>query len=571
MIKCSYTVSIAHPHKQLLEIEGRIECTESIDTITLQLALWRPGRYTAQYYGENVLLFTAKDTSGHHLQVNRLAHQVLQVLVPQDKVVIVRYQYLAKQWDAGGSWLDERLLYANPINFLYFIASDTSVYSLKFLLPERFELFSSNNMYNTLEVSFCEFVDIADHPVMASSDIMYRELKVDDLLLRWVMYPSIMSDTTILEDALGRILKEIIKIFKECPFKSYTFFLQFAPFTFCHGVEHADNTVIVLGPQKDVAEDYFVKNLIGLSSHELFHAWNVCSMRPREFLPYDFTQLPVFTTGFVAEGITTYYGDLLCARAGVWTWDQYRVEISKNITKHEQNQAKQLVTILDSSAELSIDGYKSSHPLRKVSIYDKGAAIALILDLHCRLFTDGKQSLDSIMHHLWTHFGNLKSGYRYEDIKQAFIHLGGERMHSVFEHCIEGTSPLDHYMAYALDYVGCSLIVQASDSAMEHGYGIRLNAAGEVILLASNGPGDKMLRLKDKLVTVQGVPYDAFSEKDWHASQAIEIELKRNDEKIKRTLVKDGRSYLPKYEIVKQNKPTPMQKEAFLQWIGLEF
>ena len=46
-------------------------------------------------------------------------------------------------------------------------------------------------------------------------------------------------------------------------------------------------------------------------------------------MPYDYTQENYFRTGYVAEGVTTYYGDYMLARAGVFSATQYFEELSR--------------------------------------------------------------------------------------------------------------------------------------------------------------------------------------------------------------------------------------------------
>src|SRR5690554_7327498 len=48
------------------------------------------------------------------------------------------------------------------------------------------------------------------------------------------------------------------------------------------------------------------KELLGVSSHELYHTWNVKSIRPEEMVPYDFKQENYSELGYIAEGVTTY-------------------------------------------------------------------------------------------------------------------------------------------------------------------------------------------------------------------------------------------------------------------------
>jgi predicted metalloprotease with PDZ domain len=120
---------------------------------------------------------------------------------------------------------------------------------------------------------------------------------------------------------------------------------------------------------------------LGVSSHELFHAWNIIRIRPKEMLPYDFTKENYFRTCFVAEGCTTYYGDLFLKRAGVFSDETYIKELQVYMKRHFENCAHATQSLADSSFDLWLDGYEKGIPNRKVSVYHKGALVALVLDL----------------------------------------------------------------------------------------------------------------------------------------------------------------------------------------------
>ena len=64
-------------------------------------------------------------------------------------------------------------------------------------------------------------------------------------------------------------------------------------------------------------------SLLHISSHELYHTWNIKAIRPKEMYPYDYSQENYFRTGYVAEGVTTYMGDLMLHKAKVTTWQEF--------------------------------------------------------------------------------------------------------------------------------------------------------------------------------------------------------------------------------------------------------
>src|SRR3989304_7536298 len=110
---------------------------------------------------------------------------------------------------------------------------------------------------------------------------------------------------------------------KDFPFETYHFFFQILPTKFYHGVEHLNSTVIALGPSYNLMKGDLYEDLLGVSSHELFHAWNIKNIRPKEMHPYDYTKENYSKLGYVCEGVTTYYGDLFLYRSGVYSEFDY--------------------------------------------------------------------------------------------------------------------------------------------------------------------------------------------------------------------------------------------------------
>ena len=105
------------------------------------------------------------------------------------------------------------------------------------------------------------------------------------------------------------------------PFSRYLFLLNAVEEGY-GGLEHRASTALIAN-RRDLlpaagAEpgDGYVK-LLGLVSHEYFHAWNVKRLRPAEFARYDYAQENYTELLWFFEGFTSYYDDLLLLRAGL--------------------------------------------------------------------------------------------------------------------------------------------------------------------------------------------------------------------------------------------------------------
>jgi predicted metalloprotease with PDZ domain len=239
----------------------------------------------------------------------------------------------------------------------------------------------------------------------------------------------------------------------EFPEKDYHFLNLILPTAFYHGVEHRNSTMIVLGPE---GEGLYT-DLLGVSSHELFHAWNIIRIRPKELLPYDFTKENYFTTCFVAEGCTTYYGDLFLRRVRVFDDQAYVKELQVYMKRHFENSSKATQSLTESSWDLWLDGYEKGIPQRKVSVYHKGAIVALILDLYLRKKFSHARSLDDVMRELWHRFGKPFVGYTYDDYKNVVEEVAEEPLDWYWNECILDATPLEARMNEAMAFVGLQM------------------------------------------------------------------------------------------------------------------
>jgi predicted metalloprotease with PDZ domain len=236
----------------------------------------------------------------------------------------------------------------------------------------------------------------------------------------------------------------------EFPVRDYRFMLWICPKPFYHGVEHTKSTMMVLGPEdRDSYED-----LIGLGSHELYHVWNVATIRPKALLPYDYTRVVIFDTGWIIEGITTYLGDWFLWASGVVNAEEYVNLLAGNLKLHFERDGASKQSLIESSVDLWLDGYGSALPGKRVSIYFKGALVALGLDLLIRRKFQHAKSLRDVMLLMQNRYGQLKSGYTRQDFYALVEEVYGESLSEFWSRWVESSHPLESDIAMLLESVG---------------------------------------------------------------------------------------------------------------------
>jgi predicted metalloprotease with PDZ domain len=72
------------------------------------------------------------------------------------------------------------------------------------------------------------------------------------------------------------------------------------------GLEHDESTLITNHPRLALREDQSLRWIAEVSSHELFHAWNVRAIEPAQLVRPDYLVAPPVRTPWLPEGAPTY-------------------------------------------------------------------------------------------------------------------------------------------------------------------------------------------------------------------------------------------------------------------------
>ncbi len=565
-----YRISYSNPLTHLVDIEISIEGIAT-PFIEVQLPAWRPGRYELQNYAANIKCFKAYGEKNRPLSFVKIARNRWNVAVEQSEKIKICYQYYAYQMDAGGCWLDDEQLYLNFICCLMYVPERINdACTVQLSLPSNYQIACGlPNEKNTLTAT--NFHHLADSPVIASASLAHYSFECRDIPFHiWIQGTNVLSIEKLLVD-FKKFTENQLAMMGDFPEKDYHYLFQFLPYKHYHGVEHRNSTVITLGPAVSIPETGY-DDLIGISAHELFHAWNIVKIRPKELLPYDFTKENYFSTGFVAEGFTTYYGDLFLVRSGVISIAQYFVELTTTFKRHFDNFGNFNLSLVESSQELWVDGYAAGIPNRKVSIYVKGCLVALILDLEIRQDTNNEKSLDDLMRLLWNDFGKKEKGYTLQDIIAVTNKIAGKDKNYFFEECVFGYTDLKVRLCSLLKTIGCSLEEKPSENSAERNFGFRIaNKQKRIFIeaIAPDSPAENGLSKDDEVLTINGQPVSEDT-KEWGGSQELlMLTVKRWGRVVAVSLNSNEHgNYFSDYVLVRNREASEKEGVNFEKWIG---
>jgi predicted metalloprotease with PDZ domain len=296
--------------------------------------------------------------------------------------------------------------------------------------------------------------------------------------------------------------------------------------------------VITFGPATSLQEAEALEELLGISCHELYHAWNVCRIRPKELLPYDFSKETYTQAGLVLEGVTTYFGDLYLLKSGAYDLPTYLRHLGKIVQREATHYGWKNASIEESSIDLWLDGYVLGVPDRKVNIYSHGALICLCLDV--QLLKEGS-SLAQVMNGMWENFGLPFKGYELQDFEKGIADRSAEpeKIRHFFDAFVRGREDLFPVLENCLQELGVLIRREETENSVFDQMGIQVNAQQVIQKIHPESIAYRHLMANDLLLTIELHP-DSLH---W------ELEVERQGRRVHLSVAKEAQTFYPQLRL----------------------
>lgn len=544
MIK--YNISTPIPTSQLVHIVLSLEC-ESNETVFLQLPSWRPGRYELANYAQFIKDIKAF-SENKPVDLKKTTKDCWTFQSNKNGIYEIHYTYFAGQMDAGGSWLDPSQVYLNFINFVFEIkGKEASPITIELDLPNDYNVATALSQAFNNQFQANNFQHLVDSPLMASAALSHETYTVKGSLFHIWINGELHFDLHELVEGFSNFTKAQVNAFRECPAREFHFLIQLLPYPHYHGVEHQFSTVITLGPAKSLGEESHMDKLMGVCSHELYHLWNVCRIRPKALLPYDFSKEAYIQEGMVAEGVTTYMGHLQLLLSGYYDLTKYLKILEKMFCREFENFGWKNQSIVASSWDLWLDGYKLGIPDKKVSIYNRGALLSLCLDL---ILFEKEHRLQQVMNALWQKYGKKELGYQLEDFEREVLKISGDdpKITRFFENYVWGKGDILPELRQLLQKVGIEVAVKPRKNSIESNYGIIHDPKGKILKINPDSPAYRELMVGDI------IQFFAPNQEN------LKLEIIRMEKEITVVLKKTQNTYYQDYAVTAENENPKLSK-----------
>lgn len=530
-----YTISTPLPTSQILDIQLEFTCQKE-EKIHLQLPAWRPGRYEIANYAQFIRKLEVSGPDGKVL-AEKETKDAWSFFAAKNGNYKISYSFHAAQLDAGGSWLDPEQVYINFINFCFSISGRTNEKIIvKLELPQSYKIACALPLEDANTLLASNYQELVDSPVLAAQYLHHKIYQVKSTNFHVWVHGEIYFDWDTVLKEFSQFTEKQIEDMRDFPAKDYHFIIHLLPFPHYHGVEHQFSTVITLGPDRLFAKQEGLDRLMGISSHELYHFWNVCRIRPKSIQPYDFSKEAYLKEGLIAEGVTTYMGDFYLLKSGYYSTERYFEVLEKLMERSFESLGWQNQSIVDSSWDLWLDGYKAGIPDKKVSIYTHGALLVLAMDI--MLMRNGKR-MHQVMRKMWECYGKTGIGYELKDFEQAVLDFAENReeMKRFFEEYVHDTGNLFDLLQDLLPHIGLSVQKIASKAPLQSDFGIVTDPNGHLQKIHPKSPAFKKLMIKDKILTYKPT------------GEGLELKVKRWGENLNINLPADSEIFYGRYKV----------------------
>jgi predicted metalloprotease with PDZ domain len=577
-----YELRLGQPNTHLIEITIR---AGALDGRAAEFAMpaWAPGSYTISDYAKMVQEFSAARADDLPLAWRKTDKQTWRVELAGAREAVVRYRLYGNT--LSNNWVqynDLHLFLAGPAAWMYLVGGQQR--PVRLVVPEvpagwRIATGMSRAGENTFTAP--------DYDTFIDCPIEIADFQTQTFVHAGTTYHVVVHDIIGGKDFTGftrdieKLVETIVGMFgPRAPFDDYWFIFHIWPGT-GGGLEHLNSTRINFAqdwdsrsPSGRFGTAYELKLFV--TAHEFYHAWNVKRLRPLELGPFDYTRESHTTGLWLAEGVTSYYGELAMVRAGLISPEQYLASMSALFTEYEALPGRRERTLEQTSWDTwfrAIPPGDTNLPNTNYSYYDGGQVMGHLLDFAIREATANRRSLDDLMRMLYERHALPRPGFSAEDVVRAAGEVAGRDMSDFFRRYVAGKDPLP--LETCFGYAG--ITVERRRQPGRAWLGAELERTGEgwarVRRLTPGGPAEQAGVFRDDVILeTDGQPLGM-------AELFRRLETLRPGATMKLLLRRRGATVplevtlgeFPYAEIRLQpmEAPTAQQREIYRSWLGL--
>lgn len=587
-----FSVDLTKVHNDLLTVE-LITPLISQDSIIYSLPAIVPGTYKVYNFGRFTSNFKATDKDGKELTVERIPPNAWKIKDAK-KLYMISYD-VEDCWDtkqksnfvfepAGSNIEDSNFVLNNHCFFGYFENMKRVEYHVNITHPvQMYGATGLNNVVregNIDKYTISNYMDLVDGPMMyCRPDTTHLNIGGSDILIS-VYSPNKRVTSRFVGDSLYGILQaQALYLGGQLPIQNYAFIIYLTgnPRGFNSGsygaLEHSYSSMYTLIEQDPSLIAQMIKDV---AAHEFFHIVTPLNIHSEEIGDFDYNNPKMSQHLWMYEGLTEYSAHHVQVKYGNLSMQGFFDVMSEKISRTQQFDDEMSFTKMSKNCLGSTED-------QYLNVYQKGALIAMCLDLKLRYLSGGTYGTQELMRDLAKKYGKDKS-FVDDSLFNDIVKLTYPEIGIFFEKHVIGGEPLP--FAEYLGYAGVEYKRKKTLTSMDPlgGYSWYVDSTNRVILypVEPNEFGKTMGYMKgDVLVSINGKKIKpATADKQMKAIESklkdgseVKVTVLRKNSKGKevkqrlfgviKPVTKTVRNYIGPME-----NPTPEQLKIRKAWIN---
>ncbi len=567
-----YTVSVTEPHTSVFHVRMEVSRIGGRE-VDVSMPVWTPGSYLVREYERHVKTFAPQDGAGRPLAWHKVDKNTWRIEADGADRILIDYDVYAREpgirwsfvYDMGGHVI-------GPSLFMYVVGAVDAPATASFELPQGWRLNGAiaPSPADPHTIAADSYHELIDAPMLIGhfDEIEFEVGGIPHLI--GILGPH-NADLEGLRDDFTKIVEACSDLFGGLPYDRYAFI--FTTLTGGGGIEHANGTTIGLASLDFQSADGH-RAVLGVASHEFFHAWVVKRIQPPAFRPYDYEEENYTDALWFYEGFTSYYDERILHRAGLIESPGDPVAL---VMQYRSTPGHKVQSAADASFNAWIHLYRSDESFANyhTDYYFKGSVIATILELEIGNRKRGAKGVDDVMRLMWEKTVNEGAAFDAEGIRAICEEVAGGSFRQFFDRYVFGTDdiPFEEFFQMA----GYELVVDEAATARSNstGYmGVYLGESNGRVVLNGVIYGEPAWRSGlasgDEIIAVDGnqiAGLETFRALLGRSGPGTELDLlvSRMGQQIPIKLTLGSRS-VPVYRLDQVEDPTDVQLAVRRRW-----
>ena len=581
-----YHLSFADRQNQYVDVTMDLP----VDGAEVELVMpnWTPGSYLIREYAAQLERLKVSGADGKPLTVTKTSKNRWRVNCAGEHEIRASYSVWGGELAVNTVWVEKSFALINGAGvFLFSAASRDMPQSVSIALPQDWA-----RIYTALpgeadssEFTARNFDELVDSPMLIGNAPEHRfTVKGHDYVLVNQGENGLWDGARSAAD-VAKIVSAEQAFWAVDPLDRPYYFLNIIA-DGRGGLEHDYSTVLMADAWQMRYRDDYIRWL-ALVAHEFFHAWNVRRMRPQILHNYDYDHETYLRELWLAEGLTSYYDNLLLLRSGLITVEEYFTLLAREFHSYETTPGRRVRSAELASFDAWIKHYKQDANTinSTVSYYRKGAIIGFVTDMAIRRETGLKSSLDTLMREMYRLYGprgEKSEGYPTGAFETLVESLAGKTARQRVEALIRRTEDpdIDGALAWyglALDRAPSKDAAAAAGLPVPAGFGVLWDPESpqllvQAVLKGGTGaeagvlPGDELLAIDGFRVTRETLP-----DRMLHLAPGDKVDLLLVRHAKVMSLEAAVQEAIPdKYQITIEPDIKRRQKERMSSWLGVQ-